>query len=154
MKECKECGVLKTLDSFYKHPLTKDGLVNKCKDCKKNYQREHLRVKHDSDPEWVESERKRGRDKYVRLGYKDRDSQNHPASKTSEYKNLHKKFKIPDGMEAHHWDYSQLSDFIVVSRSQHKRLHSKIYRDGDLFRCKETKRTLSKKDHLIILENL
>lgn len=33
MKACLKCGLLKTVDSFYKHKTTKDRLYNYCKDC-------------------------------------------------------------------------------------------------------------------------
>lgn len=42
MKPCKACGIYKTLDCFYDHPRTKDGVGSKCKECvkegvRKNY---------------------------------------------------------------------------------------------------------------------
>src|SRR5215210_523590 len=37
-KNCKDCGELKTLDEFYRHPGMKDGRLNICKECKKAYQ--------------------------------------------------------------------------------------------------------------------
>ena len=39
MKKCTKCNKKKTDGCFYKHPLTKDGLMAKCKECSKDYAR-------------------------------------------------------------------------------------------------------------------
>ena len=42
MKQCNTCQQYKPLNSFYKHPLTKDGRANKCIKCtrdKSNHKR-------------------------------------------------------------------------------------------------------------------
>jgi hypothetical protein len=36
MKTCFKCNVEKSLDEFYSHPATADGLLGKCKQCTKN----------------------------------------------------------------------------------------------------------------------
>lgn len=37
MKKCKECKKLKEYSEFYEHRMMKDGHINVCKDCKKDY---------------------------------------------------------------------------------------------------------------------
>lgn len=34
MKKCSKCGRVLTLDNFHKQPTSKDGLSNKCRDCR------------------------------------------------------------------------------------------------------------------------
>lgn len=48
IKQCKECGKYfpATEEYFYKTPTNSDGLVNKCKECKKKYQKKHYDPKY------------------------------------------------------------------------------------------------------------
>src|SRR5690349_4708066 len=41
MKTCSNCGWVKPLDEFYKHPSSKDGLTAACKECKRAYQNQY-----------------------------------------------------------------------------------------------------------------
>lgn len=66
MKPCIRCGKFKKVDEFYKHPRMRDGHLNKCKECCKEYAR-HTRHEKSGDAEWVKKERARGRNKYHRL---------------------------------------------------------------------------------------
>ena len=47
-----------------------DGHINKCKTCTRKDTRERVEILR-KNPEWVEKEKKRNREKYHRLGYKD-----------------------------------------------------------------------------------
>lgn len=40
-KQCFKCKVIKSLESFYKHPQMPDGRVGKCKECNKIDVRKH-----------------------------------------------------------------------------------------------------------------
>jgi hypothetical protein len=71
MKACRQCGELKSLAGFYRHPGMLDGHLHRCKDCHKANMRKRHHEKR-ADPEWLQSERGRGREKYQRLGYRDR----------------------------------------------------------------------------------
>ena len=41
MKVCRECGIEKDLESFYKHSAMLDGHLNKCIDCVKSIVKKH-----------------------------------------------------------------------------------------------------------------
>jgi hypothetical protein len=43
-KPCKECGEIKPINEFYKNKSMADGHINTCKECKKAYTKERMRV--------------------------------------------------------------------------------------------------------------
>jgi hypothetical protein len=123
-KKCFKCGRILPLEDFYKHPRMKDGHLNKCKECtrtdvKRDYDR------NSSNPEWVEKERERGREKYHRLGYNHKFSgitDLCPLIKTISAK-LRRRGYNTNGMEAHHWNYNYPFSVFLLSRNAHRRLH-------------------------------
>lgn len=65
MKTCFKCFVSKPISDFYPHPRMADGHLNKCKSCTKKDSNTHRESRID-DPDWVEQERIRCRDKAAR----------------------------------------------------------------------------------------
>jgi len=161
-KKCFKCGVEKEVSSFYKHKGMKDGFLNKCKSCCKKEAKERVNVL-SNDPEWVEKERERTRDKYHRLNYRGK----YKPSKESKRKTIEKwKSKFPEKVRAtnksshlkaitkgnhlHHWNYSEgfEKDVIELTVRDHNLLHrhmiydqsKMMYRNccGDLLDSKES----------------
>lgn len=128
-KICFKCEKEKPLDDFYKHNKMADGRLNKCKVCtKKDVDEREKRLR--LNPEWVESEKVRAREKYVRLGYKEKQKEwdkKRPWSDTSECKNLNRDLKrkgvLKEGQVAHHWNYNLLKDVIIIESPDHRKLH-------------------------------
>jgi hypothetical protein len=135
-KRCFKCDKIKLLNEFYKHPQTKDGYLGKCKSCTKVdvRTRETILLK---NTEWHEEEKKRHRDKYYRLGYKEK----HKPSTENKKRiiNKHKKRypekvlaksrtqKTPrtNGCNFHHWSYNpeHYKDIIELSVKDHMKAH-------------------------------
>lgn len=91
-KTCFKCGKTAQLSEFYRHPMMRDGHLGKCKTCTKSdvaTRRDVLK----QDPEWIQKERERHREKFHRLhrqwniNKKARDK----AAKRWAQKNKHKK---------------------------------------------------------------
>ena len=127
MAECKKC-ILEKGSNFYKNDST-------CKDCRCKLSRNNYSVK-SKDVKFLESERERAKDKYHRLGYKEKQlewDKDKPWKKTSTYKNLNRDLKIPKGINAHHWNYNDkyLRDVIIIERFEHRRAHELLILDLD-----------------------
>lgn len=126
-KVCFKCGRELPLNEFYKHPQMADGHLNKCKECTKK----DVRLKYSEnskDPEYMEKERARGREKYKRLGYRDKYEMSHPETKNvSRY--IRSRLNLPCHYEIHHWNYNLLYDVFIIHRDIHSRLHKKLVFD-------------------------
>lgn len=161
MKKCIKCGEEKNIEYFYKHPKTKDGRLNKCIECCKENTKKNL-IRKSKNPEWLESERIRHREKYYRLGYKDRHKPNRESKKKamSKYRE-----KYPEkiravrasssikkkGYENHHWSYNEehYNDVIFLTKKDHMKLHRFIKYDKETFKYRTINGKLlkTKKEH-------
>lgn len=138
-KVCFKCSLDKSLSEYYQHKQMADGHLNKCKSCTKS----DVKKRTDdlsSNPDWIESERKRGREKYYRLGYKsqiipeaqkkykDKYPEKYEARKaTAKIKSLIK------GNHLHHWSYNQehYKDLIEVTPKEHAKAHRFLVYDQE-----------------------
>jgi hypothetical protein len=165
LKKCIICSIEKEISFFYKHPAMGDGFLNKCKECCKS-QSKKRQFELSKNPEWIESERLRGKEKYKRLNYKEKQKlieKNFPWKQNQRYKNTRRWYKSKYGfldknIELHHWSYldENLRDVILLDRSTHKRLHALLTVDIDkkCYYVSETKEFLDTKEKHLNFINL
>lgn len=143
-KVCFKCGVEKPLDNYYKHPAMGDGHLNKCKECTKSDSKKTFDTKK-KDPEWVEAEKTRSREKYYRLGYKDIHKPT-PEKKKEAVKRYIDKYPEKrmaiqysqhtpkeKGTHNHHWSYNEphWKDVINLTIELHAKLHRYLVYDQE-----------------------
>ena len=135
VKICFKCTLKQPLSNFYKHKKMADGHLNKCKSCTKSDSKNQTEI-NTCTSEGLEKERKRHRDKYHRLNYKESQKEwdkNKPWKNTVIYKGLrHKYYKnLPREFELHHWNYNDdyLKDVFILNIRDHKNLHNKLFLD-------------------------
>ena len=142
-KVCFKCNAEKPLTDYYKHPKMGDGHLGKCKACTKSDTKKRA-VELADDPEWVEKEQARHRDKYHRLGYRElhKTTPEQKAEDMARYIARYPEKHIARGMTAkikpvvagnqmHHWCYAPLyaNDLIELSVADHYTAHRFIEYD-------------------------
>jgi hypothetical protein len=155
---CKRCGIEKSIDEFYTRSDNNKLRDYTCKQCRKDKIHQNYLSKIEDDA-YVEKERKRGREKYVRLGYNKRKT-NACSEKEKAYpslRNARRYFNVTTSsdMELHHWNYNVTDSVILLNRRLHHRLHTSISLDlneGIYYRESEKLDSLEK--HLNVIKSV
>jgi hypothetical protein len=170
-KICFKCDKSKPLDCFYKHKQMSDGYLGKCKECTKN----DIKIRTNKlleNPEWVEKEQTRQREKYYRLEYKDlhkpdsktkKEQMNRYINKYPEKKmakqHMGKMKPLIKGNNLHHWSYNDIhfKDIIELTVAKHNFIHRFLVYNQEfkMYQRKDTLELLdSKEKHLKYINSL
>lgn len=142
-KKCLECGEIKSLGLFYKKVSMADGHLNKCKDCTKKRVSANY-FENMKDPDFVNRERIRSRERYRSLPKRIRDPDfkkkyqgkwlDRFPEKRMAQSVVRRKYKLK-GYQRHHWSYNEehYLDIIHLSEKDHKKAHRFLIYDQERF---------------------
>lgn len=152
-KVCIKCGRELPLSEYYVHRQMADGHLNKCKECVKQYIHDKY-VKNCEDPKFVERERDRGRDKYLRLYAKLHLKTSHPECHNVRRAAISHGINC-DNKEIHHWNYNKRKDIFLLDRKQHKKVHLQLkYNESQKMFEYKGELLKSKEKHLQALQEI
>ena len=133
MKRCCRCKIEKDLNEFNKWKGSKDGHLNTCKLCLKQYYLRNREKKKQYQNQYAKRNREKMRDQrnqYYRRNpekNKARNMLNRAVQSGKIHKPLYCSSCDSDKhLEAHHTDYSNPLEVLWLCRSCHRELHSKI----------------------------
>jgi hypothetical protein len=134
----------------------KDGYLNKCKDCAKKDSKERDSILK-NNPDWIEKEKTRAREKYHRL-YSDGRHKPTPEKKKISIQRYKEKYpektlaknasyrmqKTSKENEFHHWSYNKehYKDVIELSVKDHAKLHRYLIYDQERMMYRRTDNNL------------
>lgn len=137
MKQCIICKIDKNLSEFYSHSQMADGHINKCKECCKKQQKDRT-DKLKLDPQWVEKENTRCREKAKRLGTNSKTSKETRQKWAEKFPEKRKarsgtQYIRKSGFHCHHWSYNKehWSDIIYLTEQEHKKAHRFLIYDQE-----------------------
>lgn len=137
MKTCFKCGIAKPRSEFYRHAMTGDGLLGKCKDCtKKDVHQRYIEHK-EKCQEYERVRNKSPTRKAQKLRYAKNRRKKHPEKEVAHRKvayavrngTLKKTPCIHCGdpkVEGHHRDYFKPLDVVWVCRKCHRTIEHGI----------------------------